>query len=72
MGEQEVHVLSPTRDYQLRLRIEYKAGGALELEGMNPEDLVGLANMGVRIMWPNSRGNAVSLEEINEWLGWDR
>ena len=55
----------------MRLSITYKSGGAFTVEANDEEDLVWLYNMAQRILW-GKNADAMTLDEMDEWLGWSR
>lgn len=56
------------------VRIEYPEDKAIEAEGETLEQLVDSVNVGIRTLWGqrNFQKNAVTLDQINEWLGWSK
>jgi hypothetical protein len=52
------------------VRIEYPEDKAIEAEGETLEELVESVNVGIATLWGkrNYGKNAISLEEMDEWL----
>lgn len=55
----------------LTLELEYKTGGYLRISGATEEQMVFLANLGVKVLW-GKNADALSLNDMKTWLGWSQ
>jgi hypothetical protein len=54
----------------MRLMVQYKNGGAFEVEADDTDEFELVLNTALQIMW-GDKAEAMTLDDMAKWLGWD-